>query len=122
MNIKQGEIWEVEFFPNVGSEIGKKRPALVVSYDKMGKLPLRTIVPITNYSQSFKNYPWMIKLENTQFNGLSKLSAIDCFQVRNFSYNRFIKKLGVVEKDVIFNTHATILKTLNPAYKLLEII
>lgn len=24
MNINQGEIWEVEFFPNVGSEIGKK--------------------------------------------------------------------------------------------------
>ncbi len=24
MNIKQGEVWEVEFFPNIGSEIGKK--------------------------------------------------------------------------------------------------
>ena len=34
MNINQGEIWEVEFFPNVGSEIGKKRPAL--TYVVMG--------------------------------------------------------------------------------------
>jgi len=119
MNIKQGEVWEVEFFPNIGSEIGKKRPALVVSYDEMGRLPLRTIVPITNYSKSFESYPWMITLENDKFNGLSKRSSIDCFQVRNFSHNRFIKKLGIVEKDILINTHTTILKTLNPAYRLL---
>ncbi|MEA2028275.1 MAG: type II toxin-antitoxin system PemK/MazF family toxin, partial [Campylobacterota bacterium] len=30
MSIKQGEIWLVEFFPQVGSEIAKLRPAIVV--------------------------------------------------------------------------------------------
>ena len=118
MNINQGEIWEVEFFPNIGSEIGKKRPALVVSYDKMGKLPLKTVLPITNYSKSFENYPWMIKIEASAMNGLSKTSMIDCFQVRNFSYNRFIKKLGFVEQNTLLQAHQTIAKTLDPAYSL----
>ena len=120
MNINQGEIWEVEFFPNIGSEIGKKRPALVVSYDKMGKLPLKTVLPITSYSKSFENYPWMIKIEVNAMNGLEKTSMIDCFQVRNFSYNRFVKKLGSIEQDTLLQAHQTIAKTLDPAYSLLK--
>ena len=120
MNINQGEIWEVEFFPNIGSEIGKKRPALVVSYDKMGKLPLKTVLPITSYSKSFENYPWMIKIEANATNGLVKTSMIDCFQVRNFSYNRFVKKLGSIEQNTLLQAHQTIAKTLDPAYSLLK--
>ena len=50
MSIKQAEIWEVEFFPNRGSKIGKKRPAIVISDDTVGQLPLKIIVPITNWS------------------------------------------------------------------------
>ncbi len=117
MSIRQGEIWEVEFFPNVGSEISKKRPAVVVSHDLIGRLPLKTIVPITEWSQSFSNYPWMLKIIHTQENGLKKASSIDCFQVRNFSTQRFIKKLGAVDENMLRQVHSTILKTLNPKYK-----
>jgi len=118
MNINQGEIWEVEFFPNIGSEIGKKRPALVVSSDKIGKLPLKTVVPITNYSTKFENYPWMIKIDSDLENGLSKISTLDCFQIRNFSYSRFIKKIGYIDQDKLLEVHQTIVKTLNPSYSL----
>ena len=119
LNINQGEIWQVEFFPNIGSEIGKKRPAIVVSHDKIGKLPLKTIVPITEWSKNYLNYPWMIKIEDSNTNQLSKTSAIDCFQVRNFSYNRFVKKIGNVDKEMMSMIHQSIAKTLNPKYKLL---
>ncbi len=118
MNINQGEIWEVEFFPNIGTEIGKKRPAVVVSYDKIGKLPLKTIVPITAWSDNYELYPWMVKIKNNDINKLSKISAIDCFQIRNFSYNRFKRKIGIVEDDLLDDIHLTITKTLNPAYKI----
>jgi len=118
MNINQGEIWEVEFFPQVGSEIGKKRPALVVSHDMIGKLPLKTIVPITGWNKNYSNYPWMIKIDNDEVNMLDKVSAIDCFQVRNFSYKRFVKKVGLVDMDTLVNVHETILKTMNPKYKI----
>lgn len=117
--IMQGEVWEVEFFPNIGSEIGKKRPAIVVSYDSIGKLPLKTVVPITDWSNSYANYPWMIKITNDNINGLSKLSAIDCFQIRNFSDSRFVVKLGEIETEMLTHIHQVIAKTLNPKYKLL---
>ena len=118
MSISQGEVWLVEFFPNVGSEIGKKRPAIVVSDNNIGRLPLKTIVPVTHWSSKYKAYPWMLELENSSDNGLSKRSAIDCFQVRNFSDQRFLKRLGVIEKELLLEIHQTITKTLNPAYKL----
>lgn len=116
--IMQGEIWEVEFFSNIGSEIGKKRPAIVVSYDTVGKLPLKTVVPITEWSNSYTHYPWMIKLINDKLNGLSKPSAIDCFQIRNFSDTRFGVKLGEVDNTLLLNIHQVIAKTLNPKYRL----
>ena len=118
MNISQGEIWEVEFFPNVGSEIGKKRPALVVSHNKIGRLPLKTVVPITEWSKAFVNYPWMINIESTKVNGLSKESAMDCFQIRNFSNKRFIRKIGSINTETLVLVHSTIAKTLDPRYQL----
>ena len=51
---------------------------------------------------------------------LSKTSMIDCFQVRNFSYNRFMKKLGSVEQNILLQAHQTIAKTLDPAYSLVK--
>ncbi|MGE4398394.1 MAG: type II toxin-antitoxin system PemK/MazF family toxin [Campylobacterales bacterium] len=116
MNIKQGEIWLVEFFPKVGSEIAKQRPAVVVSADEIGKLPLKTVAPITEWSTQYGSYPWMIRLENSASNGLSKTSAIDCFQIKNFSHDRFVKKIGQLDADAVYKVHATIAKTLNPLY------
>ena len=79
MNINQGEVWMVEFFPKVGSEITKLRPAIVVSHNEIGRLPLKTIVPITDWKNNYAHYPWMLKIEADTLNGLSKTSAIDCF-------------------------------------------
>lgn len=118
MIINQGEIWLVEFFPNVGSEIGKKRPAVVINDNRMGKLPLKTIVPITDWSARYAQYPWMIEVVPDQRNGLSKSSAIDCFQIRSFSENRFDKRLGIVDDDLLRVIHQTILKTLNLSYNI----
>lgn len=119
MNINQGEIWEIEFFPNVGSEIGKKRPALVVNSDLIGKLPLKTVVPITEWSKAFANYPWIVNIQKNSLNGLSKESGIDCFQIRNFSIDRFVKRIGAINETSLFTVHETIAKTLNPKYKLI---
>lgn len=92
MNINQAEIWLVTFNPTTGQEISKKRPAIVVSSDQVGKLKLRTVVPITDWKDTYIHYPWMIKIiPNTQ-NNLSKESAIDCFQVKSLSTDRFIQK------------------------------
>jgi len=118
MSIKQGEIWMVEFFPKVGSEITKLRPAIVVSHNEIGRLPLKTIVPITDWKNNYAHYPWMLKIETATLNGLSKTSAIDCFQIKNFANERFVKKLGELDEVMIKKVHVTIAKTLNPVYVL----
>ena len=42
---KRGEIWRVDFNPTKGAEIQKQRPAVVISSDALGKLPLKIVAP-----------------------------------------------------------------------------
>ena len=114
MNIKQGEIWLVQFYPKIGSEITKLRPAIVVSHDEVGRLPLKTIVPITDWKPNYRHYPWMISIANQPTNGLSKPSAIDCFQIKNFANERFVEKIGKINSEILEKVHRTIMKTFNP--------
>lgn len=116
MNIRQTEIWLVQFYPTVGQEIGKIRPAIVVNDNRAGKLKLRTVVPITDWKDIFTHYPWMIQIKPDSKNNLSKISAIDCFQVKNISVERFVKQIGVIEN--IFEVHSAILKTLSLNYSI----
>ena len=57
IEITQGDLWMVRFYPQIGSEISKLRPAIVVSHNTIGRLPLKTIVPITDWKSSYTNYP-----------------------------------------------------------------
>jgi mRNA interferase MazF len=98
--MKQGEIWLINLDPTLGAEIKKTRPAIVVNDNALGKLPLKVIVPVTDWKQKYEIAPWMIRIEPTQINGLKKLSSADCFQVRSVSENRFIKKLGTVSGEI----------------------
>lgn len=44
----RGEIWRVNLDPTIGAEIRKSRPVVIVGDDRIGKLPLRVIVPLTD--------------------------------------------------------------------------
>ena len=46
--MNRGEIWEIDFNPTKGAEINKIRPAVIISDDNIGVLPLKIIVPITD--------------------------------------------------------------------------
>jgi mRNA interferase MazF len=94
--MKQNEIWLTNLDPTVGAEIKKTRPVLIVSENDLGKLPLRVIVPITDWKEHYAVASWMVKLEPTIKNGLDKLSSADCFQVRSVSQERLVKKLGEI--------------------------
>lgn len=59
---RRGETWLVDFDPAVGSEIRKVRPALVVSLDAVGRLPLRLVVPITDWKSHYAGFPWFTLL------------------------------------------------------------
>ncbi len=95
----RGEIWFINLDPTVGAEIRKTRPAVIVNDDAVGILPLKIIVPITDWKEHYKGAPWMVKLGLDGQNGLSKDSVADTFQIRSISHQRFSDKIGVLSND-----------------------
>ncbi|WP_293158186.1 MULTISPECIES: type II toxin-antitoxin system PemK/MazF family toxin [unclassified Microcoleus] len=92
--MRRGEIWLVTLEPTVGAEIGKTRPAVIVSDETVGILLLEVIVPITDWKDRYAERNWMVRLEPSGENGLIKVSAADTFQVRSVSQQRFVRQLG----------------------------
>ena len=95
--MKRGEIWLINLDPSMGAEIRKTRPAVIVSSDTIGVLPLKVIVPLTDWKDRYEIAPWMIKVEPDSQNGLEKPSAADTFQVRSLAQERFVRKLGKMD-------------------------
>ena len=98
---KRGEIWLANFDPTLGTEIKKIRPAVILSADAIGKLPIKLVAPITDWKPYFESNLWHIKLEPTAINGLTKPSAIDALQLRGLDTQRFIRKLGKLSPDMM---------------------
>ena len=99
--MRQGEIWEINLSPTVGAEIKKKRPAVIINDDAIGILPLKIIVPITAWKDRYQGAIWMVRIEPDSENTLSKLSAIDTFQIRSISTMRLLRKIGSVSPNVL---------------------
>jgi mRNA interferase MazF len=99
--MKQGEIWLIDLDPTVGAEMTKTRPAVIVNDDELGKLPLKIIVPITDWKEHYSVAPWMIAINPSKQNGLTKKSSIDCFQIRSVSKSRLVKQIGHVTSNEI---------------------
>ena len=95
--MKRGEIWLVNLEPTIGSEIRKTRPAVIISSDLIGILPLKVIVPLTEWKERYASAPWMVRIDSDEQNGLGKTSAADGLQIRSVSYQRLIRKLGVLQ-------------------------
>jgi mRNA interferase MazF len=95
-NMPRGQIWLYDSNPNVGDEIGKIRPAIIVNNDEIGVLRLKIVVPITGWNNTFVDVPWLVKIEPDIDNGLSQTSAADTFQVRSISQQRLIKQIGLL--------------------------
>lgn len=111
--MKQGNIWLINLDPTIGAEIKKTRPAIIVSDDALGKLPLKIIVPITDWKDRYDIASWMIKINPNHLNGLTKDSCADCFQVRSVSQERFVKKLGKVSETIMEDIKIGLAKVLS---------
>jgi len=86
----------------------KTRPAVVISSDCIGKLPLRIVVPITEWKELFSDYQWHVKIAPTTVNGLSKTSSADALQVRSIDVLRLVKRLGYVPLSLLDEITAAI--------------
>lgn len=94
--MNRGEVWLINLDPTLGAEIRKTRPAIIVSDDAIGRLPLRVIVPVTEWKERYAAAPWMVCLSPSAMNGLDKPSAADAFQVRSVATQRFVRRMGAL--------------------------
>ena len=92
----RGEVWLINLDPTVGAEIRKTRPAAIVSADAIGILPLRVVVPLTEWKERYAVAPWLVRVEPDRDNNLDKPSAADALQIRSVPRARFVSRLGQV--------------------------
>jgi len=110
--MQRGEIWLVNLDPTIGSEIRKTRPAVIISSDLVGVLPLKVIVPFTEWKERYAQAPWMVKIDPDEQNGLSKSSAADALQIRSVSQQRLVQKLGALSPMQIAKIVQAVMTTL----------
>ncbi len=55
--MRKGEIWLINLDPTIGAEICKTHPAVIISKDAVGILPLQIIVPLTDWKDRYSVAP-----------------------------------------------------------------
>ena len=104
----RGEIWQVNFDPTIGAEIQKTRPAIVISSDAVGSLPIKLVAPVTTWDSTFVGKIWLVKISPDASNGLTQDSAVDTLQIRCVDVRRFIRKMGFASPIVMEDIAAAV--------------
>jgi mRNA interferase MazF len=99
--VHRGDVWLINLDPTIGAEIKKTRPAAIVSDDAIGVLPLKVIVPLTEWRDRYSVAAWLVRVEPDGENGLDKSSAADAFQVRSVAQERFVRQVGKLSATVM---------------------
>lgn len=97
--IKRGDVYWVKLDPIEGSEIGKTRPAVVISNDINNALAdTVTVLPVT--SSVGKVYPFEVFLKKGIANmpGDSKVKAN---QIRTVDKKRLKERIGTIPADIL---------------------
>lgn len=93
LNYKAGDVISYDPGEAIGHEMGKPRPAVILSvpYNYSNNLNLAIIVPI---SRTAKPWWFVVQLKKDDQNKLSTDSFVHCHHIRSISFERIIKKIG----------------------------
>ncbi len=91
--MNRGELWQMALDPAV-NEPGRLRLVVILSSDAMAVLPLRVVVPLVEWRESFSSAPWMVRIPPVLNSGLNTAMAADALQVRSVSTARLQTCLG----------------------------
>ena len=104
---KRGEIWLVSLELVAGHEIGKTRPALVISNNRNNEFSSTiTLIPITSSIE--KVYPFEVLILKTE-SGISTDSKIKCNQIRTVDKLRLLKPAGGLSSDKLAEVEKALL-------------
>lgn len=106
LDLSRGDVVSVNLDPVVGSEVGKKRPAVVLQNALANRSsPTVTIVPVT--SQVGRVYPFQVRLTAGE-GGLTLESKAMCEQIRTVSRQRIAERLGQLSDARLGEIHAAL--------------
>ena len=98
---RHGTIWLINFEPQVGTEIKKIRPGLIVSKTEFNlKRRKITVLPFTSQTQSSLGAA-RIFVAKSPLNGLRKNSELIVVDPATFDKKRLIKYLGQLEDNLL---------------------
>lgn len=92
--LRIGDIYRVRLDPAVGHEMKKTRPVVVLNAGDAKNLRLAIVVPVTAWKPHWEGNAFFLTLDPNARHGLTKKSAVDCYQIRALSHDRFVERLG----------------------------
>ena len=98
---KRGEVWVANLIPGKGWEVAKKRPVIIISANEINKIsPLVIIIPTSSQDPQIIG-PTRVLLEK-EVGFLEKESVALTYQIRAADKSRFIKKIGILSEEKLF--------------------
>lgn len=98
--MNRGEVWQMAL-DSSGEEPQRLRLVLILSSDALAVLPLRLVVPLVEWRDSFSAAPWMVRIPPVLNSGLTTVMAADTLQVRSVSTARLQTRLGSLPARLI---------------------
>jgi mRNA interferase MazF len=96
----RGEVWLVDFGEPVGREQSGRRPAVVVSADRLNESRAGVVIVVPT-TTTHRGLPSHIEIE-PDGSGLDEISYAKCEEVKSISEQRLIARLGAVTDAVTF--------------------
>ena len=95
--MRRGDVYWVNLDPVVGSEVGKKRPVVIVQNDLANRTsPTVTVIPLSGRVE--RVYPFQVRIPAGE-SGLPKESKALCEQIRTVSRRRLIERIGTLAPE-----------------------
>lgn len=96
----RGDVWLVDFGDPVGREQGFRRPAVVVSDDRLNAGPAGVVVVVPTTTRR-RGLPAHVEIDARQ-SGLDETSYARCEDVRSVAEERLIAQIGHCPPDAMF--------------------
>lgn len=104
---KRGEIWLVSLEPVIGHEIGKTRPALVISNDQNNQFAdTVTVLPLTSKTEKIYLFETLLPKEEC---GLPVDSKVKSNQIRTIDKKRLVKLLSSISQEKLKQAEQSLL-------------
>lgn len=105
--MNRGEVWRLALDDSEEGE-GSSRMVIILSNDALAVLPLRVVVPLVPWRDTFAAAPWMVRVPPVLNSGLDGVMAADALQVRSVSTTRLKQRMGSLPERITTQVAAAI--------------